>query len=57
MDYRTDFSKLHKKRFNQWKTIDYSKVPVALVARLKWDTIARLLTMVVPMILHRTWSK
>ena len=34
----------------------YAKVPSALVKKQKWDPIARSLTMVVPMFLHRTWS-
>ena len=55
MDYGQTF-KVLRNVINQRKIIDYSKVPLASVKRHKWDTIARLLTMVVPMILHRTWS-
>ena len=56
MDYRHAFQ-VSLNAINQRKIIDYSKVPAALVKRHIWDTIARLLTMAVPMILHRTWSK
>ena len=55
MDYGQTFQ-VSLNMINEGKIIDYSKVPVALVTRLKWDTIARLSTMAVPMILHRTWS-
>ena len=44
------------KGFNEHKTIDYTKVPLALVTRFKWDSNARLLPMVAPMLVHRTWS-
>ena len=55
MDYGQAFQ-VSLNAINQGKIIDYSKVPAALVKRLKWETIARLSTMAVPMIVHRTWS-
>lgn len=44
------------KGFNQDKAIDYTKWPLALEMRLKWDIDARLLPMVAPMFVHYTWS-
>ena len=44
------------REINQYKTIDNSKVPLALVKRQKWVTHARQLTMIVSMFVHRTWS-
>jgi hypothetical protein len=41
---------------NLYEIIDYTKVPLALVKRLKWDTHARQLTMDMPMLVHHTWS-
>jgi len=34
----------------------YVEVPVASVKRQKWDTIAKLWSMAMPMLEHRTWS-
>ena len=55
MDYGQTFQ-VSLNMINEGKIIDYSKVPLALVKRQIWDTIARLLTMAVPMLVHRTWS-
>ena len=55
MDYGQRFQ-VPLNMINQGKIMVYSKVPVALVKRLKWDTNASLLTTAVPMLLHRTWS-
>ena len=38
------------------KTIDYAKVPLASVTRLKWDIDARLLPIVALMLVHHIWS-
>ena len=46
MDYGHTFQ-VSLNMINQRKIIDYSKVPVALVSILKWDTIARQLIMAV----------
>ena len=49
-------SQVKLNRINQQETIDYTGVPLALVKRPKWDTHAKQLTMVVPMVVHCTWS-
>ena len=44
------------KGLNQYKTIDHTKVPLALVSKQKWATHVRQLTKAVPMLVHRTRS-
>lgn len=46
------------KVINQYETMEWTKTPLTLVEkRLKWDTYARPLMVVVPMLVYRTWAK